>query len=399
MGQRENSQGPVVESTTGDVHSLPENGMASGPHFARPREHAKPISNTPATAPVYYPWFDWLRGFLAVVVMLSHLDVLPGEQVGSLAVQVFFALSGWLIGGMLLRMQRADVVRFYFNRAFRIWVPYYLGLLLLVSVSLLRDQATWKWFEFVTYKLTFVYNLFGPQQLAQYRSEMPLQATGHHFWSVNAEEQFYLVAPLLLVLLPGRVGRHVVTWAVLAIATWWLHTYFVGIVFGVLAAVVVDRLGEVPKQVSARVVLALAALVSLSGVLVGYDLLYLSPIGATALVLLLAIEGKAGPIGTVVGGMSYPLYLNHWATTFLANGLMKRFLPNQTVLATFVAAALSIAMAVALYWFVDRRLRFYRQRWYTPRRGRMVMWVSYAMVSLGISLHYLAFPPLAVVPK
>lgn len=397
--QRKNSQGSVVESTTGDVHSLPENGTATGPHFASPREHAKPISNAPATAPVYYPWFDWLRGFLAVVVMLSHLDVLPGHDAGPLAVQVFFALSGWLIGGILLHMPRADLVRFYFNRAFRIWVPYYLGLILLVSVSLLRDQVTWKWCEFVIYKLTFVYNLFGPPQLTQFRSAMPLQAAGNHFWSVNSEEQFYLVAPLFLVLLPGRIGRHVVTWAGFAIATWWLHTYFVSIVFGVLAAVVVDRLGEVPKQATARAVLALAAVTSLGGVLAGYDLLYLSPIGATALVLLLAVEGKAGPIGTVVGGMSYPLYLNHWAAIFLVNGLMKRFLPNQTMLATFVAVALSIGIAVALYWFVDRRLRIHRQRWYTPRRGRMVMWVSYAMVLLGISLHYLVFSPLAVVPK
>ena len=60
----------------------------------------------------------------------------------------------------------------------------------LIAASLLRDPVTAKWLEIVFYKLSFVYNLFGTQQLANHVAEMPLRGTGSYFWSVNAEERF-----------------------------------------------------------------------------------------------------------------------------------------------------------------------------------------------------------------
>ena len=56
-----------------------------------------------------------------------------------------------------------------------------------------------------------------------------------HVWSVNAEEQFYLVAPLILVLLAHRVGRSIVLCCALAAAAYYFDSY-AAIVLGVLAA-------------------------------------------------------------------------------------------------------------------------------------------------------------------
>ena len=89
-------------------------------------------------------------------------------------------------------------------------MPYFIALALLLGASLLRDPVNAKWLEFVFYKATFVYNWFGETQLATHVKDMPLQGTGNHFWSVNAEEQFYLVAPILLVLAAVRGGRSLV---------------------------------------------------------------------------------------------------------------------------------------------------------------------------------------------
>ena len=131
----------------------------------------------------YYPWFDWLRFALANVVMLVHFGIVHGwPHAGDFAVQVFFALSRWLIGEILLEQSRGDLPRFFFNRAVRIWAPYYLALLFLIAASLLREPATSKWLEIVFYKATFVYNLFGTRQAAQHVKEMPLAGTGSHFW-------------------------------------------------------------------------------------------------------------------------------------------------------------------------------------------------------------------------
>ena len=173
------------DSSRMNLTGAPTSSVASVDRLAKPRARGSRKTD-------YYPWFDWLRLGLACTVMVSHSGLL-WSQAGNFAVQVFFALSGWLIGGILLQLREDELPRFYFNRALRIWCPYFLALGLLITASLtLRDTPTYKWSEFVFYKSTFVYNLFGPPQLAQHQAEMPLAGTGNHFWSVNAEEQFYL---------------------------------------------------------------------------------------------------------------------------------------------------------------------------------------------------------------
>ena len=97
----------------------------------------------------YFPYFDWLRLTLAMTVALVH-DGLPIDtNAANFAVQVFFALSGWLIGGILLNSQRKDLPRFYFNRAARIWIPYYFSVGLLFAVSLLKEPIDWEWLEYL----------------------------------------------------------------------------------------------------------------------------------------------------------------------------------------------------------------------------------------------------------
>ncbi len=80
--------------------------------------------------PTYFPLFDWLRITLAIIVALYHDKVLPWKEAGNLAVQVFFfALSGWLIGGILLNYAKADLPRFFYNRVTRIWAPYVVAII------------------------------------------------------------------------------------------------------------------------------------------------------------------------------------------------------------------------------------------------------------------------------
>ena len=63
----------------------------------RVRTRQRPISGAG-----YYPWFDWLRLLLACVVLFGHEGPIGWRNAGNFAVQVFFALSGWLIGGQLV---------------------------------------------------------------------------------------------------------------------------------------------------------------------------------------------------------------------------------------------------------------------------------------------------------
>ena len=330
----------------------------------------------------YYPWFDWLRGILAICIMLKHEDLIAWGLSGNFAVQVFFALSGWLIGGILIKLKPKQMTKFYFNRAIRIWVPYYLALILLVCASLLHDPITGKWLEIVFYKLSFVYNIFGAWQLADYRLTMPLQGTGNHFWSVNAEEQFYLLAPLILVFIRHSFARSTLLWLAIAAFAYFANVY-ASIVFGVLAAVAVNQYGSFHEKMPAKIIFGLVLFASIIGFYQHYSYEKIVPFTAIAIILLLSHKGAQNKVGAIFGGMSYQLYLNHWIGVFIAHALLKPYGLRDSAYSHVISICLNIAIAVALYWFIDRRLLAIRGELLTKQRGIITTIIAYSMVIVG----------------
>jgi peptidoglycan/LPS O-acetylase OafA/YrhL len=333
--------------------------------------------------PLYYPWFDWLRLLLACVVLFGHEGLIGWRNSGNFSVQVFFALSGWLIGGQLVTLPAHQLPRFYFNRALRIWGPYFLAVSVLLATSAAREHITKTWVETAFYDYTSVFNFFGPLQNAELQRATPLHGTGGHFWSVNAEEQFYLLAPLILVLLPSRYGRRVITWVCIAFVAWVSRCY-ASIAFGVLAAVLANRYGDFYTHRLSRIASGLIVTVSIVGFIkhVDYDLL--APACALSLVLLLAVRGKRHPGGELAGGISYPLYLNAWIAVFTVNAIFKHFGFKSVFVHEALVLILSISLATLLYWFFDRQLLARRNRLYSPKIARVTMFVAYGAVTLGI---------------
>jgi peptidoglycan/LPS O-acetylase OafA/YrhL len=139
-------------------------------------------------------------------VLVYHLDpdLVPG---GFLGVSLFFTLSGFLIGNLLLAEWRAegrvDLVRFW-GRRFRRLLPAALLTLLLVvllSVSSSEQSLLENLRGDVTAALAYVANwrfiLNGDLYGAGFEQPSPVL----HFWSLAIEEQFYIVVALVAVLL------------------------------------------------------------------------------------------------------------------------------------------------------------------------------------------------------
>ena len=332
---------------------------------------------------LYYPWFDWLRGVLAVIVMFGHEGLLTWQHSGNFAVQIFFALSGWLIGRILLNLKPNELTTFYFNRAIRIWAPYFLALVLLISVSAFRDPITTKWLEIVFYKASFVYNLFGTPQLLQYMQAMPLQGTGSHFWSVNAEEQFYLIAPLFLVLLRHPIARAQLTWFLIAAFAYWADIY-ASIVLGVLASVVQRKFKNNDERTCTLYMCAIGLTLTLLAFFSNLGYLKIAPLAAISIVLFLAAPGRRTHVGSIVGGMSYPLYLNHWIGIYVAHAVFKPFNMRDSASAHILSFFLNIALAVSLYWYLDRKLIVSRTTLFTRNRANVVTLASYILICVGI---------------
>lgn len=335
----------------------------------------------------YYPYFDYLRIALACIVMFGHAGAEIWNPSGKLAVDVFFALSGWLIGGALLNTAKAELPKFYFNRAIRIWIPYYIALVLLLAPSIVMDPIDYKWFEFVIYKATQVYNIFGTSQLANFNQQMPLNGIGNHFWSVNAEEQFYLLAPILLVLFP-KVGRMLGVW-IFVIGVVWFFWIYPPISLGVFAALLKYNYPNFHKRAVTRILLSIALVFAIIGIAPSEsfrDLEYkiFSPIIAICVVLMLAIEGKKTKQGSFLGGISYPLYLNHWLGIVVANRLLGYLQVDNLFVKYFVLSLLNLGLAAVLYFKIEKVALGLRSYWYNRKRGLACIFLAYSMMLFGL---------------
>nr|WP_210319013.1 acyltransferase [Rhizobium paranaense] len=146
---------------------------------------------------------DVLRALAILLVMLVHLPAeatpLPLAGIrpyGWIGVDIFFVLSGYLIGTQLMaeaaRSNAVDFKAFYLRRAFRILPAFLLVLAFYTFIPSLRDaptmQSAWRF-------LTFTAN-FG--------LDPRFGATFTEAWSLSVEEHFYLVLPVLVVLLKRR---------------------------------------------------------------------------------------------------------------------------------------------------------------------------------------------------
>jgi peptidoglycan/LPS O-acetylase OafA/YrhL len=252
-----------------------------------------------------------------------------------------------------------------------------------MTASLIKNEPiTSKWIEIFFYDVTFVYNLFGPPQLAQFGHKMPLDGTGNHFWSICAEEQFYLLAPLLIISIPYGIGRSFLFWASIAIIALssQYSGYFASISLGVLAAVSV-RHADWTESLNVRLIALLLACVGVA-FLIGNDSSYplLSPFVAVATVVAFCIKGSVSPVGEILGGISYPLYLNQWIGGFAANAIFGR----GTIAAKVSGVPFSLFVAAVLYFSVDRIVRRYRRYFYSERIGLSIGLASFTLVAVGL---------------
>ncbi|QEW06260.1 acyltransferase family protein [Nitrincola iocasae] len=339
-------------------------------------------ASEPVKLKVYYPYYDYVRFIAASVVMFGHANFITWRPAGAIAVDVFFALSGWLIGNILLNTKKEQLPQFYFNRVIRIWIPYFISFSILLLVALLKDNITLKWLEIVMYKATFVYNIFGPDQLAEYKNLMPLDGTGNHFWSVNAEEQFYLFAPILLVLIP-LLGRRILVWFLLATAAL-IYDIYAPIFIGVLLALILKKHDGVEKNIFFKITCGLLFIAGVSLFILNMYMDTASALFSASIVMLLKIPGNPHQIGLFLGGISYSLYLNHWLGEFIANFVVKHTFITNISIRNLISFSSAYIIASIIYIIIEKYCIKMRPLWYTPIYGKYSIIAAYGTVTLGL---------------
>jgi len=281
-----------------------------------------------------------LRAIAVVAVLLFHFRV-PGFAGGFAGVDVFFVISGFLMASIILtrlQQQSFSLGHFYLARVRRI-VP---TLAVLVTSLLLIG---WWLLPPIDYRDLAANGLYALMLIANIRFQRDagyFEAASHdnwllHTWSLAVEGQFYLVLPLVLMLvwrfsrnglLPVLMALMLVS---LARSAWLAHNspdaaFFLlqsrawqlltgAIVFMISQRAVAGRIQPYATPVSALgLLLILATIVSVDASTVWPGIAAIAPVAGTAMILLMAPQApwmRAAPL-YYLGLSSYSLYLWHW---------------------------------------------------------------------------------------
>jgi peptidoglycan/LPS O-acetylase OafA/YrhL len=164
-----------------------------------------PDVNTIARPPARLAGLDLLRlvavllvigrhipGALDPAMSIRHPLLATWARGGWVGVDIFFVLSGYLVSGLLFTEYtgrgQLSPMRFYVRRAWKIYPPFYLLLVATVIVyGTFRQELRWSW---LLSEVLFV------------QSYVP--GLWMHTWSLAIEEHFYLLLPLVLLLVVKR---------------------------------------------------------------------------------------------------------------------------------------------------------------------------------------------------
>ena len=170
----------------------------------------------------HIPAIDGLRAIAVTAVIFYHLGFqwIPG---GFLGVDLFFVISGYVITRLLLdsiaRSGGLDLRGFYKARARRLLPPMvFMIVVTAFYISIWAQDSVKRFLTDTPFSLTGVMNwwlVFKEQDYFEAIGRPPLL---QHTWSLAVESQFYLIWPVLLLVILKRFGKKVIPIAALAIA-------------------------------------------------------------------------------------------------------------------------------------------------------------------------------------
>ncbi|HEY5664694.1 MAG TPA: acyltransferase [Ilumatobacter sp.] len=371
----------------------------------------------------YVPALDGLRAFAVLGVLAFHDSRLSG---GFLGVDLFFALSGFLITSLLLdehaRTGSIDLVGFWGRRLRRL-LPAVLTLLVVTVVAyrVLADAGEWivarrdaPWAQFYVAN----WHLAGGDG---YWNSFAAPSAFEHLWSLAIEEQFYLVWPVVVfaVLRWGgpRALAATATAGGLASALAMILVFdggdptrvYMGTdtrAFSLLAGAAfaapamrgaMDRFVSRRPRLASAVLLAVVAVLGAMWVVASgtSDWLFRGGLpvhaGLSGLLAAMVVAGAewgerlfCHPGLVWIGRLSYSLYLWHWPVFVYCS-------PERTGIdgwsLTAVRMAVAAGLSVLSYVLVEQPIR-YRVRWAHGGRGR----VTFAASTVALVVIWIAIP-------
>ena len=353
----------------------------------------------------YLPSIDSLRALAVLAVIIYHVDVnyLPG---GFLGVDLFFVLSGYLISSLIIKEYRKtgslNLYNFYIRRARRLLPAVYfmitIGLVVMVLFNevLLRKSHLDAIFGYI-YSSNWWYIFHKLDYFDSFGAQSPFK----HLWSLAIEEQFYMIFPLLFLLINRKkkskdgtyklnknflyvvlglilvsLIAHILLFDINNISRIYFGTdtrafsLLVGVVGAILYPMEKLHAKETPQQNIMYSVVSLVSIATLITVMIytsEYNTwLYRGGFLLVAILGLIVIisSGKQHTLMSrllsfkpvvFIGKISYSLYLWHFPVLVLTTPVSE--IGNPNIIFVILRVILTFALATASYVFVETPIR------------------------------------------
>jgi peptidoglycan/LPS O-acetylase OafA/YrhL len=360
---------------------------------------------------------DGLRAFAILPVILFHAGFESFEG-GFIGVDIFFVISGYLITNLIINNlnQQSFVLRNFYERRVRRLLPaLFVVMLACIPIAwMFMLPSDLKYFgQSLVSVSTFSSNVFFWIKTGYFDSSAELNPL-LHTWSLAVEEQYYIIFPLILILVWKRgylfsVSLIFCTLIVSLLLSNWGSGTFPSFTFymlptraweiltGALLAIILYKRNEIFNSKLINQFFSLAGL----GLIIYSFFIFdsstpfpsfktLIPIFGTALIILTANKGtlafkflSLGPIVTM-GLISYSAYLWHQPILAFAR---YRLVEDLSLITVFALCSLSIVIAYASWKWLETPFR-------NPKivSSRLLLQLTISLivilVSFGLYLHY-----------
>ncbi|HNU15549.1 MAG TPA: acyltransferase [Chitinophagaceae bacterium] len=353
----------------------------------------------------YYPALDGLRGLAILLVVIYHNFGFINNYFffGWLGVDLFFVLSGFLITDILLKSlgTKNYLKNFYLRRVLRIFPLYYCCLILFLliipginsqfDVRYYTQNQLWLW----TYLQNWLYIFKDPGSYNVL----------NHLWSLAVEEQFYLLWPLVILivrrprrllflissLLIGVLCLRLWIWnnqvADLAYFNLYTFTRIDGICIGCIVALLQRINSQFLKNYTPFIVLFFAAL-NFGFFFVNrqyrFTFPYLALVGYTTFAMIFgllvneAVTKETRLINSIFnisllkffGKISYGFYIFHWPVYVLLRPLLYSFISDYLTggLLSLTVSVIATIAAIIISWISYQ----YFERYFLKLKDRFI---------------------------
>lgn len=333
----------------------------------------------------YRSEIDGLRAIAVLLVIFNHLGVnyFSGGFVG---VDIFFVISGFLITSIIkqeIEENNFSFGNFYKKRVLRLAPAYFLVLAVttIVMSFLAAPNDFMAYIKSALYSSGFIANIYMWQNLGGYFSSSANMTPLLHLWSLGIEEQFYLIWPIVLILLTKFIPKFRFILIIIAIILSIVVSQIIANIapsiayfllpFRAFELLIGAAIAFIPIRKNSLVCSNLASILGLA--LIIYSALTFSektvfpgvnallPCLGTALIIYFCRDGiiqKALSIKPMnfIGKISYPLYLWHWPLIV--------FLNYYYIEINFLVGTLTFILTLLLSWltfeFVEKKFIKYK---------------------------------------